>query len=79
MEDGLLKISRDLEVAQVKVREAEEALHPNLREAKVWETEEVRKAVKKAIINYKESSGFKLGLQRSGQVSYEYGYWVALA
>ncbi|RWW48968.1 hypothetical protein BHE74_00044942 [Ensete ventricosum] len=58
MEDGLLKISRDLEVAQVKVREAEEALHPNLREAKVWETEEVRKAVKKAIINYKESSGF---------------------
>ncbi|RRT69974.1 hypothetical protein B296_00006249, partial [Ensete ventricosum] len=31
------------------------------------------------IAEYKESSEFKLGLQRSRQVSYEYGYLVTLA
>ncbi|RZR76329.1 hypothetical protein BHM03_00001015 [Ensete ventricosum] len=31
------------------------------------------------IVEYKESHGFQLGLQRSGQATYEYGYRVALA
>ncbi|THU69675.1 hypothetical protein C4D60_Mb08t16880 [Musa balbisiana] len=34
---------------------------------------------KKLIEDYKSSSGFQLGLIRSGQVTYEYGYRVALA
>ncbi|RWV81449.1 hypothetical protein GW17_00057130 [Ensete ventricosum] len=32
-----------------------------------------------AIVEYKKSAGFEMGLVRIGQVSYEYGYWVALA
>ena len=34
---------------------------------------------RKLIEDYKESSGFQLGLIRSGQVTYEYGYRIALA
>ncbi|RWW36698.1 hypothetical protein BHE74_00058265 [Ensete ventricosum] len=34
---------------------------------------------KQAIDRYKESTGFKEGLKRMGQVTYEYGYRVALA
>ena len=34
---------------------------------------------RKLIEDYKESSGFQLGLVRSGQVTYEYGYRIALA
>ncbi|RWV99810.1 hypothetical protein GW17_00037263 [Ensete ventricosum] len=33
----------------------------------------------KIIEDYKESLGYKMGLQRTGQVSYEYEYRVALA
>ncbi|RZS08988.1 hypothetical protein BHM03_00040029 [Ensete ventricosum] len=32
-----------------------------------------------AMEEYKVTAGFKLELQRTGQVSYEYGYQVALA
>ncbi|RWV81543.1 hypothetical protein BHE74_00045572 [Ensete ventricosum] len=66
MEDELLKISRDLEATRSKMREVKEALHFKLQAAP--------ERAQKAIANYKESSGFKLGLQRSGQVSYEHGY-----
>ncbi|RWV78962.1 hypothetical protein GW17_00059977 [Ensete ventricosum] len=31
-----------------------------------------------AIADYKKSVDFEMGLVRTGQVSYEYGYWVAL-
>ncbi|RZR74083.1 hypothetical protein BHM03_00031752 [Ensete ventricosum] len=34
---------------------------------------------KEAVADYKKSVGFKMGLVRTGQVSYEYGYQVALA
>ncbi|CAL9056499.1 unnamed protein product [Musa banksii] len=71
MEGKLLYISRNLEAAQVKAKKAEEAL-----------AEETRAALKKdekAIAEYKESRGFQLGLQRTGQVTYEFGYRVALA
>ena len=34
---------------------------------------------KKLIEDYKDSPGFQLGLVRTGRVSYEYGYRVALA
>ncbi|RRT73824.1 hypothetical protein B296_00032085 [Ensete ventricosum] len=32
-----------------------------------------------AIVKYRKSAGFKMGLVRTGQVSYEYDYQVALA
>ncbi|RWW26720.1 hypothetical protein GW17_00008890 [Ensete ventricosum] len=51
------------------VREAEEALNVELQR--------VPEKAKEVIAEYKESSSFKLGLQRSGQVSYEYRYWVS--
>ncbi|RWV90841.1 hypothetical protein GW17_00046920 [Ensete ventricosum] len=34
---------------------------------------------KKTVADYKQSTGFKMGLVRTGQVSYKYGYRVALA
>ncbi|RWW40221.1 hypothetical protein BHE74_00054382 [Ensete ventricosum] len=37
------------------------------------------KLPRKSVNRYKESTGFKEGLKRMGRVTYEYGYWVALA
>ncbi|RWV97558.1 hypothetical protein GW17_00039646 [Ensete ventricosum] len=34
---------------------------------------------KEAMVDYKKSARFEMGLVRTGQVSYEYGYRVALA
>ncbi|RZR72449.1 hypothetical protein BHM03_00013594 [Ensete ventricosum] len=34
---------------------------------------------RKAVVQYKESVGFKEGLKRMGRVTYEYGYRVVLA
>ncbi|RZR96040.1 hypothetical protein BHM03_00024971 [Ensete ventricosum] len=67
----LLKMSWDLEAPRSKAREAEEALHVKLQKAPG--------KAQKVIADYNESSCFKLGLQRSGQVPYEYEYRVALA
>ncbi|RRT50295.1 hypothetical protein B296_00051862 [Ensete ventricosum] len=55
--------------------------------SKAWETKdassvELQRAPEKAkevIVEYKESSNFKLGLLRLSQAFYEYGYRVALA
>lgn len=38
----------------------------------------VPERAKETISQCKESNGFKLGLQRSGQVTYQYKYLVAL-
>ncbi|RWW75767.1 hypothetical protein BHE74_00016180 [Ensete ventricosum] len=57
MENELLEISQNLEVAHSKAREAEEALHAELHKAP--------EKVQEAIVGYKESFGFKLGLYRS--------------
>ncbi|RZR94783.1 hypothetical protein BHM03_00023555 [Ensete ventricosum] len=51
-----------------------------LEKAKSSLVEEQRVTPERAratITQYKESPGFKLGLQKMGRV-YEYGYWVAL-
>ncbi|RWW72385.1 hypothetical protein BHE74_00019813 [Ensete ventricosum] len=32
----------------------------------------------KAITNYKKSRGFESELKKMGQVTYEFGYWIAL-
>ena len=66
IEGELLDLSRSLEEARSSATRAEEAF-----------AEETRAALarnKKVIEEYKESIRFQLGLQRSGQVSYEYGY-----
>ncbi|THU54340.1 hypothetical protein C4D60_Mb10t24070 [Musa balbisiana] len=71
MEGELLDLSRNLEAARASVKKAEETL-----------TEEIRAAPEKnknLIEEYKESRGFQLGLQRSGQVTYEYGYRVTVS
>ncbi|RWW09494.1 hypothetical protein GW17_00027019 [Ensete ventricosum] len=61
--------SRDLQ------QEAED-LHRHLRDSQ----HQLKDAgAKEAIAEYKDSSNFKLELQRSSQVSYEYGYQVVLA
>ena len=39
----------------------------------------VPKKIKEAIVEYKKSPEFELGLQRSGQVTYEFRYRVAFA
>ncbi|RWV92754.1 hypothetical protein GW17_00044842 [Ensete ventricosum] len=49
-----------------------------LKAMKELETQRIE-LPKKTIEDYKESIGFRWGLQRMGQVSYEYGYRVALA
>ncbi|RWV92129.1 hypothetical protein GW17_00045536 [Ensete ventricosum] len=40
---------------------------------------ELRSMLEKVIADYKEFPGFKLGVQKTRYVSYEYGYRVALA
>ncbi|RRT79537.1 hypothetical protein B296_00025160 [Ensete ventricosum] len=36
----------------------------------------LQSAVAKAIANYKRSHGFQSRLEKIGQVTYEFGYWV---
>ena len=71
MEGELFDLSQNLEAARAKAKKAEEAL--------AEETRAASEKGKKAIAEYKESCGFQLELQRSGQATYEYGYQVALA
>lgn len=71
MDDELLTLSQDVEAAQYASRVAGEALKEEHR----GEPERI----KEAIVEYKKSTGFELGLQRSGQVTYEFGYRVAFA
>ncbi|CAL9136173.1 unnamed protein product [Musa acuminata var. zebrina] len=61
----------ELKVACSASRATEEALAEEHRLA--------LERVKKAISEYKKSTGFQLGLVRLGQVTYEFGYQVALA
>ncbi|RWW38202.1 hypothetical protein BHE74_00056576 [Ensete ventricosum] len=66
MEDELPKLSRDLEATHSKEPEAKEALHAELQK--------VTEKAQEVIAGYKECFDFKLGLERSRQVSYEYMY-----
>ncbi|CAL9114200.1 unnamed protein product, partial [Musa textilis] len=49
------------------------------QEALVAEERRRPESDREAIERYKKSEGFLLGLDRTGRVSYEYGYKVALA
>ncbi|THU55153.1 hypothetical protein C4D60_Mb11t03560 [Musa balbisiana] len=64
-------LAQKLEEARAEAKRASEAL--------AVETHQRSEKDKKLIEDYKESSGFQLGLVRSGQVTYEYGYRIALA
>ncbi|THU50435.1 hypothetical protein C4D60_Mb06t20200 [Musa balbisiana] len=66
-----LELIRRLEGARAKAREASEALDAEIRQRLAKD--------KKLLEDYKGSSGFQLGLVRTGRVSYEYGYRIALA
>lgn len=71
MEGELLDLFQSLEAARAMMKKAKEAL--------VKETQAAPKKNKKLIEEYKELCGFQLGLQRSGQATYEYIYQVAMA
>ncbi|THU64392.1 hypothetical protein C4D60_Mb01t25990 [Musa balbisiana] len=61
----VVSLAQKLEEARAEARRAFEAL--------AVETQQRPEKDKKLIEDYKESSGFQLGLVRSGQVTYEYG------
>ncbi|CAL9119703.1 unnamed protein product, partial [Musa acuminata var. zebrina] len=66
-----IELVRRLEEARAEASGASEALEAEIRQRPEKD--------KKLIEDYKASSGFQLGLVRTGRVSYEYGYRVALA
>ncbi|THU56153.1 hypothetical protein C4D60_Mb11t14250 [Musa balbisiana] len=66
-----LELIRRLEEARAEARGASEALDAEIRQRPEKD--------KKLLEDYKDSSGFQLGLVRTGRVSYEYGYRIALA
>ncbi|XP_064947092.1 uncharacterized protein LOC135597690 [Musa acuminata AAA Group] len=66
-----LEVLRRLEESRAEARRVSEALDAETRQRPGRD--------KKLIEDYKGSPGFQLGLVRTGRVSYEYGYRVALA
>ncbi|THU50055.1 hypothetical protein C4D60_Mb06t16040 [Musa balbisiana] len=66
-----LELIRRLEESRAEARRASEDLEAEIRLRPEKD--------KKLIEDYKGSSGFQLGLVRTGRVSYEYGYRIALA
>nr|XP_009413927.1 PREDICTED: uncharacterized protein LOC103995125 [Musa acuminata subsp. malaccensis] len=64
-------LTQKLEEARAEAKRASEALAAEMQQRPERD--------KKLIEDYKESSGFQLGLVRSGQITYECGYRVALA
>ncbi|XP_064964560.1 uncharacterized protein LOC135673568 [Musa acuminata AAA Group] len=66
-----LELIRRLEEARAEAWGASEALDAEIRQRPEKD--------KRLIEDYKGSSGFQLGLVRTGRVSYEYGYRIALA
>ncbi|XP_064937290.1 uncharacterized protein LOC135588870 [Musa acuminata AAA Group] len=66
-----LELLRRLEESRAEARGASEALDAEIRQRPGRD--------KKLIEDYKDFPGFQLGLVRTGRVSYEYGYRVALA
>ncbi|THU69296.1 hypothetical protein C4D60_Mb08t12940 [Musa balbisiana] len=67
----MLALNQKLEEVRAEARASSEALVDEIRQ---WPEKD-----KKLIEDYKKSSGFELGLTRTGQVTYEYGYRIALA
>ncbi|RZS06998.1 hypothetical protein BHM03_00037756 [Ensete ventricosum] len=72
---NLVEIQRLLKEARVRARKMDDEL---LQSVKALESAQAERP-KQAIDRCKESIGFKEGLKRMGQVTYEYRYRVALA
>ncbi|RRT45271.1 hypothetical protein B296_00032779 [Ensete ventricosum] len=72
---NLVEVQRLLKEAWVRARKMDDELLQAVRALESARAELPRQA----IIQYKESTGFKEGLKRMGRVTYEYGYRVALA
>ncbi|RRT31375.1 hypothetical protein B296_00050483 [Ensete ventricosum] len=64
-----------LREAQTRARRMDDELLKAVKDLESARAELPRQSV----AQYKESLGFKEGLKRMGRVTYEYGYWVALA
>ncbi|RRT84621.1 hypothetical protein B296_00004694 [Ensete ventricosum] len=71
----LSEAHKQLKEAQVRARKANDDLLKSVKDLDSTRAE----LLKRAIDDYKESTGFKEGLKRMGRVAYEYGYRVALA
>ncbi|RWW44647.1 hypothetical protein BHE74_00049581, partial [Ensete ventricosum] len=72
---NLAKVQRLLKEVRVRARKMDDELLQAVKALKNARTELPRQA----IVQYKESAGFKEGLNRMGRVTYEYGYRVVLA
>ncbi|RWW75265.1 hypothetical protein BHE74_00016720 [Ensete ventricosum] len=75
LREGLVESQRQLKEQKVDRRKANDELLKLMRENKSLKAE----LSGKSVANYKQSVGFGWGLQWMGQVSYEYGYRIALA
>ncbi|RZR88296.1 hypothetical protein BHM03_00015839 [Ensete ventricosum] len=71
----LSEARRELKEARVKVYRTNDDLLKSVKESESVQAELPRRAID----DYKGSTGFKEDLKRMGRVSYEYGYYVALA
>ncbi|RRT69508.1 hypothetical protein B296_00037318 [Ensete ventricosum] len=71
----LSEARRELKEARVKVYRTNDDLLKSVKELESVQVELSRRAID----DYKGSTGFKEDLKRMGRVSYEYGYYVALA
>ncbi|RWW53974.1 hypothetical protein BHE74_00039491 [Ensete ventricosum] len=73
-----LKVDLGESEQQRRVRSMVDELLKMTRDAEALQSE-LQLVPAKAIADYKEPIGFKSGVQKTGQVSFEYGYRVALA
>ncbi|RWW56724.1 hypothetical protein BHE74_00036543 [Ensete ventricosum] len=74
VQSNLAEIQRLLKEARVRARKMDDELLQAVKALENARAELPRQVVHR----YKESVGFE-GLKRMGRVTYEYGYWVALA
>ncbi|RWV77653.1 hypothetical protein BHE74_00054887 [Ensete ventricosum] len=72
---NLAEVQQLLKEARVRARKMDDEL---LQAVKALESARAE-LLRQAIVQYKESLGFKEGLKRMGRATYEYGHRVALA
>ncbi|RWW60447.1 hypothetical protein BHE74_00032546 [Ensete ventricosum] len=75
LRSNLAEVHGLLKEARVRARKMDDKL---LQAVKALESARA-KLPRQAVVQYKESLGFKEGLKRMGRVTYEYGYRVGVA
>ncbi|RZS01281.1 hypothetical protein BHM03_00031116 [Ensete ventricosum] len=73
--ESLAESQRQIKEQKAYHRKADDVLLTLMRENETLKAE----LPSKSVADYKQSVGFEWGLRRMGQISYEYGYQVALA